>query len=85
MPEGTRSKDGRLLPFKSGAFVLAKKADVPIAVMKIEGSENALSFRFPRVTVTVLDVIPVEEVRALTPDALSERSRAVMEAAMLPQ
>lgn len=81
-PEGTRSKDGRLLPFKSGAFVLAKKADVPIAVMKIEGSENALSFRFPRVTVTVLDVIPVEEVRTLTPDELSERSRAMMEAAL---
>lgn len=84
-PEGTRSKDGNLLPFKSGAFVLAKKADVPIVLMKIEGSAHAITanlFRFPRVKVTVLDVIPVEEVRALTPDELSERSRAVIETAL---
>ena len=81
-PEGTRSKDGNLLPFKSGAFVLAKKADVPIAVMAIEGSEKAFSFRFPRVKVTVLDTIPVEDVRALTPDELAERSRTIIEAAL---
>ena len=81
-PEGTRSKDGNLLPFKSGAFVLAKKADVPIAVMAIEGSEKAFSLRFPRVRVTVVDVIPVEEVRALTPDELAERSRALIDGAL---
>ena len=83
-PEGTRSKDGNLLPFKSGAFLLAKKADVPIAVMTVEGSENALALRFKRVRVTVCDVIPVEDVRALSPEELSDRARAIMEAA-LPQ
>jgi len=84
-PEGTRSKDNSLLPFKSGAFVLAKKADTPIAVMTIEGSETAISglpFRLPRVKVTVLGIIPVEDVRALSPDELSDRARALMEAAL---
>lgn len=86
-PEGTRSKDGSLLPFKSGAFVLAKKADVPIAVMTVEGSETAISglpFHFPRIKVTVIDVIPVEDVRALTPDELSSRARAMMETVLTP-
>lgn len=86
-PEGTRSKDGSLLPFKSGAFVLAKKADVPIAVLTIEGSETAISglpFHFPRIKVTVVGTIPVEDVRILTPDELSDRARAMMEASLSP-
>ena len=81
-PEGTRAKDENLLPFKSGAFALAKKADAPITVIAIRGSEKAFSFRFPRVTVTALDVIPVEDVRALTVDELAERARAMIETAL---
>jgi 1-acyl-sn-glycerol-3-phosphate acyltransferase len=41
-PEGTRSKDGRLLPFKSGPFVLALQAGVPIVPVAIEGSGRVL-------------------------------------------
>ncbi|CAN5674216.1 MAG: 1-acyl-sn-glycerol-3-phosphate acyltransferase [Gemmatimonadetes bacterium] len=37
-PEGTRSKDGRLLPFKKGAFVLAIESGVPIVPAIILGS-----------------------------------------------
>jgi len=37
-PEGTRSKDGALLPFKRGAFLLAVKAGVPIVPFTINGS-----------------------------------------------
>ena len=35
-PEGTRSPKGGLLPFKSGAFVLARRAGVPIQPVLIE-------------------------------------------------
>jgi 1-acyl-sn-glycerol-3-phosphate acyltransferase len=37
-PEGTRSEDGRILPFKKGPFALALKARVPIVPVTIEGS-----------------------------------------------
>lgn len=37
-PEGTRTTDGKLLPFKRGGFVLARKADVPVIPVTINGS-----------------------------------------------
>jgi 1-acyl-sn-glycerol-3-phosphate acyltransferase len=37
-PEGTRTPDGALQPFKSGAFVMAVKAGVPVLPVAIRGS-----------------------------------------------
>jgi 1-acyl-sn-glycerol-3-phosphate acyltransferase len=42
-PEGTRSPDGRLLPFKRGGFLLAAKTRVPIVPVTINGSGKILS------------------------------------------
>lgn len=39
-PEGTRSPDGQLLPFKRGGFILAEKAAVQIVPITIQGSRN---------------------------------------------
>lgn len=41
-PEGTRSATGVLRPFKSGAFILAKKLNLPILPIVINGTINAL-------------------------------------------
>ncbi|MEI6214740.1 MAG: lysophospholipid acyltransferase family protein [Desulfuromonadales bacterium] len=37
-PEGTRTTDGNLLPFKRGGFILARKAAVPVIPVTINGS-----------------------------------------------
>ncbi|MBI5483300.1 MAG: 1-acyl-sn-glycerol-3-phosphate acyltransferase [Deltaproteobacteria bacterium] len=37
-PEGTRTVDGKLLPFKRGGFILARKAAVPVIPVTINGS-----------------------------------------------
>jgi len=41
-PEGTRSPDGKLLPFKTGGAVLAIKARVPAVPVAILGTERIL-------------------------------------------
>jgi 1-acyl-sn-glycerol-3-phosphate acyltransferase len=41
-PEGTRSEDGRLLPFKSGGLALAIKSQRPVAPVAIAGARQVL-------------------------------------------
>lgn len=37
-PEGTRSPDGRMLPFKKGAFMMAIEAGVPVVPVTVSGA-----------------------------------------------
>ncbi len=41
-PEGTRSRDGRLLSFKKGTFVMAIEAGVPIVPVSIAGAQTLM-------------------------------------------
>lgn len=42
-PEGTRSFDGNLLPFKTGGFFLAIGAGVPIVPLSIQGTREVMA------------------------------------------
>jgi 1-acyl-sn-glycerol-3-phosphate acyltransferase len=42
-PEGKRSLDGRLLPFKTGVFLLALRAGVPIVPITVHGAERVMA------------------------------------------
>lgn len=58
-PEGTRSKNGQLLPFHNGVFKIAQKAEAPIVVLCVTGTEK-ISKRTPfRRTDVYLDVLEV--------------------------
>ncbi len=63
-PEGTRSATGKVRSFKAGAFTLAKKMEVPILPVVINGSRDALPKNSlvvrgkHRIRVQVLDEIP---------------------------
>ncbi|MCI0708348.1 MAG: 1-acyl-sn-glycerol-3-phosphate acyltransferase [Ignavibacteriae bacterium] len=48
-PEGTRSKDGKLQPFKRGAFALAARSGVPVVPVTIKNSYAIL----PKGTFTI--------------------------------
>jgi len=41
-PEGTRSRDGELLPFKDGAFELAIQAGVPVLPLALTGTHDCM-------------------------------------------
>jgi 1-acyl-sn-glycerol-3-phosphate acyltransferase len=41
-PEGTRSRDGNMLPFKKGAFHLAIEVGVPVVPVTVDGTYEAM-------------------------------------------
>lgn len=58
-PEGTRNRDGSLLPFHDGVFIIARKADVPIVVATIDGTEK-ITHNYPwKRTHIRLDIVGV--------------------------
>ncbi|MBE6757318.1 MAG: 1-acyl-sn-glycerol-3-phosphate acyltransferase [Ruminococcaceae bacterium] len=65
-PEGTRSKDGRLMRFKSGAALIAARTGASVLPVGIDRRAKA----FRRVTVTIGDLITPEELHLAgdTPD-----------------
>lgn len=82
-PEGSRSKTDEMLPFHAGSFKIAQRANAPLAISVIHGSENIkknLLRRRTDVYLDVLEVLPGEKVKAMSTAELSEYSRALIQA-----
>ncbi|CAG0973304.1 hypothetical protein PLCT2_01479 [Planctomycetaceae bacterium] len=83
LPEGHRSRDGRIGQFRNAAFTLALEAKVPIVPVVLEGTGAALQkgdlgMRSPRLTLRVLEAIePTGDA-----DSLKNETRKRMQAAL---
>jgi 1-acyl-sn-glycerol-3-phosphate acyltransferase len=81
--EGTRSRDGQLLPLKKGPFVMAIKAQVPVAPMLVTGTREVWprgSFRIRAGRVRIEFLEPVATTGLSYDDR--EALRSQVEAAM---
>ena len=83
-PEGTRSPDGALLPFKRGAFMLAAQAQVPIVPFTINGSRRVNPpgrLELKRGSISVTFGAPIDS-RGVAEQELMERVRAAINAGL---
>ncbi|MDH5737644.1 MAG: 1-acyl-sn-glycerol-3-phosphate acyltransferase [Gammaproteobacteria bacterium] len=86
-PEGTRSRDGVLLPFKKGAFRLAKDLALPILPVVIQGTleilpSDTMRFTPGHIRMKVLDPISAETVVDMDVNSLSAKTRELITAAL---
>lgn len=83
-PEGTRSQDGTIAPFKHGALKVCQRANLPVVPVAIEGTlhvhrSREFKIRPGRVHVSFAEPIPAEELAALSVGELADcvRDRVV--------
>ncbi len=84
-PEGTRSRDGKLLPFKKGAFFLAAETGAPMVPMVIRGTAQMMRKGSLRVYPgeAVVEFLPaIQPGSFATKEELMEAVRSQMEAAL---
>ncbi len=85
-PEGTRSRDGKLLPFKDGAFRLAIEAGVPVLPLVVSGTRNCMPkhsvwFGVARASVRILAPIDTTGMTLADVAMLRDKTRDAIAAA----
>ena len=81
-PEGTRAKGGVMLPFHNAMFKIAQRADVPLVVCSVAGT-NRIHERTPwkltHVYLRFIDVIDKEQVKSMRTSEIGERVKKEIE------
>jgi 1-acyl-sn-glycerol-3-phosphate acyltransferase len=84
-PEGTRSRDGALLPFKKGPFFLAMDSGAPVVPVTIAGTTHLLpkaSLNLKSGTVTVTFHPPLHPADFSSKEALMEAVRSAIQSSL---
>jgi 1-acyl-sn-glycerol-3-phosphate acyltransferase len=85
-PEGTRSSDGKLLPFKKGAFFLAAETGAPMIPVVIHGTREMMpkgTLKTGKGSPTVQFLPAIEPDGYATREDLMEAVRTAMEVALV--
>jgi 1-acyl-sn-glycerol-3-phosphate acyltransferase len=81
-PEGTRNFGEGILPFKNGAFFIAKKTKTDILISVLEGSDkikNNLLFKKHPVKYTLLEILSYEKFKDMSNNEIGDYCKKVME------
>lgn len=81
-PEGTRSKTCELLPFHNGVFKIAQKAEAPVVVLCVTGTEKISGrtpFRATDVYLDVLEVFPGDRIGQTKTELIGTAVRRLIE------
>ncbi len=84
-PEGTRSRDGRLLPFKKGPFHLAMDSGISVVPITIVGANEAWpkgKFVMRPVTIRIIFHEPIDPKQYASRDALTDAVRQAIESGL---
>jgi len=84
-PEGARSRDAKLLPFKHYYAILAKELNVPIVPVLLDGTFEAMKAGklFPRPAKVRVEYLPPVDPDELTYEEINVQVKAVIAEAML--
>ena len=82
-PEGTRSIDGDVGPFKGGVFLMAIDSELPVVPLSVSGARQIMlrgqmTTRPGHVTLTIHPPIPTAGMTRADARALSEKVRAIV-------
>lgn len=88
-PEGTRPRDGKMRPFKKGAFTIAKSLDLPIVPTAIVGSYEAWRpasyfVRKGTIRIEIMEPIEMSEVPLSEVDSIRKQAHAQIAAIVKP-
>ncbi|MBE6925128.1 MAG: hypothetical protein E7466_07850 [Ruminococcaceae bacterium] len=88
-PEGGIHKSKKLQHFRPGVFKIAQKAEVPIVVCTLKNTKNVIpnmaKLRHTDVELSVLEVIPAEELKGVTTTDIADRAYRLMAADLGPE
>jgi 1-acyl-sn-glycerol-3-phosphate acyltransferase len=88
-PEGTRTPDGNLLPFKKGPFMIAVQTGLPILPVTSNGAfkilpKKTIVFRSGRISITIGKPIKTQGMTEKDVPRLMEQTRAAIESNFRP-